>query len=54
MYEYHEAHLKAAFPQEVRNAIRGMFDEAYTITNELIQREKWLTENPVEIGRAHV
>lgn len=47
MYEYHEAHLKAAFPQEVRNAIRGMFDEAYTITNELIQREKWLTENPV-------
>ncbi|SMD16142.1 hypothetical protein [Sporomusa malonica] len=47
MYEYHEAILKASFPEEVRNAIRGMFDEAYTMTNELIQREKWLTENPV-------
>jgi hypothetical protein len=47
LYDHHEVILKKCFTKNLRNALRGMFDEAYTMTNELIQREKWLTTNPV-------
>lgn len=47
MYEQHQEILEKTFMQRERNAIYGLLEEAYLLTNSLIERNSWLTETAV-------